>query len=90
MIRSSEQPFASASISQSSIKSVEQLVERQVLEVVGGRVSLGASQLEQLVDEDGEPADVALDAAQVLAGFVAGAGQIDGDVEPGQGGAQLV
>ena len=61
-----------------------------MLQVVDGRVSLGAGQLEQLIDEHGEPADIALDAAEGGSAVVAREGQIDGDVEPGQGRAELV
>ena len=90
IMTSSEHPFASASTSQSSIRPSSKIVERQNFEVVGRWISLGARQLQQFIDEYAQPADIALDARKVFGGDFAGAGQIDGDVESSQRGAQFM
>ena len=57
---------------------------------MGRRIAFSPGKLQELVHENGQPDDVALDPSQELSGIVAGTGQIDGDVEPGQWRAELV
>ncbi len=66
-------------------EAVQKSVERDDLDVVRRRIALGARELEELVDQNRKAANIPLDAPEIFVGVIAGAREIDGDVEPRQG-----
>ena len=71
-------------------KESQQLIQAQILEDGGLRVALGAGHLQQFAHQRVEAVGFLLDAIQRGLAVFARAGQLDGDGQPGQRGAQFV
>ena len=67
-----------------------QVVEADLCRLQGRRIAFNARKLKQFVDQDGEPVGFSLDSAERGPRIVAGAREIDGDVEARQRRAKFV